>query len=748
METVILPASLESLDNVFDGCNHLQTLHFLGSQSDWDNVVKEDCDFLNNVGVYFVEKSNNTIKGFYEKVIYCEDCGLEYPKDVEEKIPAIVTVDLSFKQRTERFTVHYNVFNRKYVALAVMIYDMDGNKVSGEGCGYNNYSYINQTFVLETDLGHELIPGTEYQYRIDISYADTLEEIERGQEWHTYSEFYSFIMPGEVTEIFKSISRSAIFNDSNLSSCCIWFEFTATEDRSYSISAEINPWKQNANSEGWFDVISEDLKKKDIIMFSEGNAKDIYLMAGDKVYISVYSPSEYDTVVLFVDLSVNEVSPFDINVLDVWYNILAVDVSRFSKSITGSIYLSAFDKNGKMLWAKSDILSDDCYKQFNFSLTKEEVESFNTINAYIVSSVDMIPICEVTEYQKPNEIKIGASGPLSGTYSSYGNSIRNGVEIAIEEINSQELIQFKFEMYDDYYDSDQALTAYSQLKEWGMDIYLGSVMSGTTLPVAAEAADDNIFLLSPSADNPVIRYGNDNVYQMCLSIFDYGKVAAEYISQNFTTSNVGILCFVDETYSLENKEGFYEVCSESGISVVTASVSYSDTDYDSTINELKDSNVEIVFLPMSFIQMSQIITAANELDYHPVWFGTDQMEYLLSIESFDVSLVNGCIFLSPYYISTNTDFYNKYLDHFGYEPNFFAASAYDCIYALFNAVCDGQVTSDMSAEEICEIMIDQFTTMKFNGLTGSDVTWDETGRVSKKLSVVQINNGVFSLFQP
>ena len=40
-------------------------------------------------------------------------------------------------------------------------------------------------------------------------------------------------------------------------------------------------------------------------------------------------------------------------------------------------------------------------------------------------------------------------------------------------------------------------------------------------------------------------------------------------------------------------------------------------------------------------------------------------------------------------------------------------------------------------------MIEQFTTMKFDGLTGAGMTWDKTGAVSKDPKAVVIQNGVY-----
>ena len=89
------------------------------------------------------------------------------------------------------------------------------------------------------------------------------------------------------------------------------------------------------------------------------------------------------------------------------------------------------------------------------------------------------------------------------------------------------------------------------------------------------------------------------------------------------------------------------------------------------------------------------------------------------------------------------NFVTKYQDKYGETPNQFAAGAYDCIYALYNACTNAGVTADMTAEEINALMIEQFTTMSFDGLTGTEITWSSDGAVSKDPRGMVIQDGVY-----
>jgi branched-chain amino acid transport system substrate-binding protein len=123
------------------------------------------------------------------------------------------------------------------------------------------------------------------------------------------------------------------------------------------------------------------------------------------------------------------------------------------------------------------------------------------------------------------------------------------------------------------------------------------------------------------------------------------------------------------------------------------------------------------------------------------------MDGILTMEGFDASLAEGVMLLTPFSADAEDDltvsFVTKYEEQYGETPNQFAADGYDCVYAIYQACVNGGVTEDMTAEEVCQIMIEQFTSMTFDGLTGTGVTWDASGAVSKSPKGMVIQNGAY-----
>ena len=79
------------------------------------------------------------------------------------------------------------------------------------------------------------------------------------------------------------------------------------------------------------------------------------------------------------------------------------------------------------------------------------------------------------------------------------------------------------------------------------------------------------------------------------------------------------------------------------------------------------------------------------------------------------------------------------------EPNQFAADAYDGVYIVKQALEAAGCTADMRAADICEALVAQMTQISFTGLTGSDMTWNEEGQVSKAPTAYVIKDGAYVL---
>ena len=345
-------------------------------------------------------------------------------------------------------------------------------------------------------------------------------------------------------------------------------------------------------------------------------------------------------------------------------------------------------------------------------------------------------------------IKLGFSGPLTGDAAMYGNAAKNAIELAIKEVNALGGIQFELNAKDDVNDAEKAVSAYNDLVDWGMQIMIGTVTTTPCIAVAAEANKDRVFCLTPSASSTEVTAGKDNMFQICFTDPNQGSASALYIHEHMPDAKVAVIYDNSSAYSNGIYQNFVNEAKVLGLNVVSEMSCNADTiDYTVQLDDAQNNGADLVFLPIYCTPASAILNQANTDGYKPVFFGVDGMDGILSIDGFDTKLAEGVMLLTPFAADApdqkTQDFVAAYKAAYGETPNQFAADAYDCVYALYQAVNNAQLSEGASVSEICDAMIAQFTTMTFSGLTGADMTWDAEGQVSKAPAAVVIENGVY-----
>ena len=347
-------------------------------------------------------------------------------------------------------------------------------------------------------------------------------------------------------------------------------------------------------------------------------------------------------------------------------------------------------------------------------------------------------------------IKLGMCGPLTGGAAVYGTAVQYGMEIAVEEINAKGGLQFALNCQDDEHDTEKAANAYNTLKDWGMQIMAGPVTTAPSNVVAGECANDQIFMLTPSASGvSVIEYG-DNIFQICFTDPNQGTASADYMANNGMADKViGVIYDSSDVYSAGIYEKFAAQAQANGLNVACVEAFTADNKADLTtqVTKCKEAGCEVVFLPFYATEAAQVLTYANTIGFAPVFFGCDGLDGVLTVEGFDPTLAEGVMLLTPFSADAEDEatksFVAKFQEKTGIIPNQFAADAYDVIYAIYQACVAGNVTADMSAAEINAILVEQFTSMTFDGLTGAGMTWAATGEVSKSPMAVVIKDGVY-----
>ena len=299
---------------------------------------------------------------------------------------------------------------------------------------------------------------------------------------------------------------------------------------------------------------------------------------------------------------------------------------------------------------------------------------------------------------------IGGIGPTTGATAIYGTAVKNGAQIAVDEINAAggingKQIEYRFE--DDQNDAEKAVNAYNTLKDWGMQMLVGTTTTAPCIAVAGKTAYDNMFQITPSASAPsVLSSGNGNIFQVCFTDPNQGIASAQYIAENKLAKKIGIIYDSSDVYSSGIEEKF-------------------EADFGTQLQKAKDAGADLLFLPIYYQEASIILKQADTMGYKPKFFGVDGMDGILTVENFDTKLAEDVMLLTPFAADakdkTVQNFVKTYKEKYKDTPNQFAADSYDAVYALKAAIEESKATTDMSASDMCDALKGAMTKIKMQG---------------------------------
>ncbi len=381
--------------------------------------------------------------------------------------------------------------------------------------------------------------------------------------------------------------------------------------------------------------------------------------------------------------------------------------------------------------------------------------------AVVLAAVMVMGLCACgsnsNKKHDDKEIYIGGIGPLTGQYANYGLSVQHGAEVAVKEINEAGGIggmKIVFNMQDSTGDPEAAVTAYGKLLDWGMNVSIGTVLSGEMASVVNASAKDDMFMITGSASADKCLEASTNAFRICFYDSYQGIAAANYVKKNLEGKKVAVFYQSDLDYSAGLYESFKTECEKQGIQIVeTQSFLATDTDYTAQINALADSKAEIIFLPIYAAEASVFLTQAKNGTANAVFpsgtyfFGADGLDGILTKVS-DPKEADNVLMLTPFAGESSSDpkvtsFVKKYKDAYGAVPDQFAADGYDAVYAIKAAVEKAGFTkaSDIKGEALSKAL----TQITLTGVTG-EMKWQANGNTDKAAMAIIYENGNGKVF--
>ena len=372
--------------------------------------------------------------------------------------------------------------------------------------------------------------------------------------------------------------------------------------------------------------------------------------------------------------------------------------------------------------------------------------------------VVLLLVCSVVgcKEKEAETIKLGSSGPLSGSVSIYGLAVKEGVELAVEEINAAGGVDvdgkmMKLELVDfvnDEADPKKAAAALTSLISKDVDVVVGAVTSGATEGLIAEAVKHGVPVITPTGTADKLTVGDNgderdvryNVFRACFYDSYQGKFMGQYAADK-GVKKAYVLYNNDEDYSKGLKDAFVETATANNVNVVTAAYSKQDKDFNAFWVPILEGGYDCVYVPDYYENVYNILKTGYAKGYEGVCYGGDGWDGVIKQvkEGEDASFLENCFYTNHYFGESESPavktFVEKYQAKYGSIPVSFAALGYDAVYIAKQAIeaCD-------SLEY--DAVVEALTTGTFSGLVTSSTPFTfNNGNPEKAAVVITFKDG-------
>ena len=291
-----------------------------------------------------------------------------------------------------------------------------------------------------------------------------------------------------------------------------------------------------------------------------------------------------------------------------------------------------------------------------------------------------------------NSVKIGGIFPLSGQVAVYGVECKNGVDLAIEEINAAGGINGKpivLVSEDDEGNPDKTVNAFKKLStKDGVKVVIGSLTSGCTQAITTLSQASKVVQIAPAATAPAITDAGDFIFRACFIDPFQGTVGGKFAAETLGKKRAAILYDIGNDYSVGLADNFKIAFTKAGGSIVSEeSYATNDKDFNAQLTKIKNANPDVVYLPDYYGTVALIAKQLRAQGINVPMVGADGWDGLTSNAGDEVL---GGYYSNHYAVDSTEPAVKKFVESFrakyNKDPNSFAALGYDCVYLIRDAI--------------------------------------------------------------
>ena len=296
--------------------------------------------------------------------------------------------------------------------------------------------------------------------------------------------------------------------------------------------------------------------------------------------------------------------------------------------------------------------------------------------------------------QKTTEIKIGGVGPVSGEAATFGQSTKEGYELAVEEWNKAGGLlgnQIKLIFQDDKGDPTEAATVWTKLiSQDKVAAIVGTFMSKCSLAGAPISQANKVPMISPTSTNPKVTEVGEYIFRACFIDPFQGAVGAKFAYENLNARTAACIFDVGNDYTKGLSEFFRDKFIELGGKIVAFEAHATGaTDFKAQLTKIIAAKPDVIYISDYYNDVALIAKQARELGYTGPLVGGDGWDSPDLVKIGGKAVENG--YFTNHFSKDDPspqvqEFVKKYEAKFGKTPDALAALAYDAMVIMLDAI--------------------------------------------------------------
>ncbi len=374
------------------------------------------------------------------------------------------------------------------------------------------------------------------------------------------------------------------------------------------------------------------------------------------------------------------------------------------------------------------------------------MRTFKILNILLVITI-LLAACTSSKPGSPGEpaktVKVAFLFPLSGDVKTFGESSRDGAQLAVDEWNAKggpAGYKIEVSIEDSQCSADPARNAANKVASEGIKYIIGEVCSSASIPVSEVAEEKGIIMVSPTSTNPAVTLkadgtAKDYVFRACFIDPFQGTVGAKFALDTLKAKTAFIMLDQGNDY-VRGLAEFFEAAFTAGGGTIVGKESYTkdDTDFSAILAKVSEAKPDLVYLPDYYSKVNLVTKQAKEKGITAPFMGGDGWDS----SDLDKAAADGGYFTNHYSDQDTRPVVVDWLKNYGAKynaavPDALATLAYDAANLMFAAI-DKAGTTDTA------VVKDALKGISWEGVSGK-ITFDQFHNPIKSAVILQVKDG-------